>query len=132
MDISYIYIIVILNISDHVFNNYIYRITVEDFPVYFFIFTLINCIIHAICLYILIGSRLLLLITLRNEMNGNNNDLKDFVPMSTKQQYKILMNKLKVLTSNAILKSNNDDIQSDSYQVCFSVSGCGQASSFNA
>ncbi|ORX51508.1 hypothetical protein BCR36DRAFT_351373 [Piromyces finnis] len=91
----------------------------------FFIDVVLLCLIHAICIYILVGSRLLLVIALNTDIVPNVYDLKDFVPISTKEQYKLLMNKIKNITSNTILKSPNSTINnysSNSYQAGYSIS----------
>ncbi|OUM56694.1 hypothetical protein PIROE2DRAFT_18577 [Piromyces sp. E2] len=102
------------------------KLTVENFPLYHFFGVLFVCIMHAICIYILIGSRLLLLMVLHNEINSNKIDPKDFIPISTKQQYKLLMEKIKNLTSTSVFKNYNES-KSDSYQVGYSISVFGNS-----
>ncbi|ORX51509.1 hypothetical protein BCR36DRAFT_411966 [Piromyces finnis] len=122
-DVSYIYVIIVLNITQYLGEGVIYKCQSDYFPLFFFVEVIILCLIHAICIYILVGSRLLLVITLNSDIVPDVYDLKDFVPISTKEQYKLLLNKIRNLTSSKILKCPENTIDSSfSYQAGYSIS----------
>ncbi|ORX51510.1 hypothetical protein BCR36DRAFT_351384 [Piromyces finnis] len=101
----------------------IFKCQSDYFPLFFFVEVIILCLIHAICIYILVGSRLLLVITLNSDIVPNEYDLKDFVPISTKEQYKLLVNKIRNFSTNLLTKYPNDSIgNSSSFQAGYSIS----------
>ncbi|ORX59214.1 hypothetical protein BCR36DRAFT_408728 [Piromyces finnis] len=96
-DICYTFVIFITNISDYIIERLITRLDGgDDYPLYFFITIVFNCLLHFICVYILVGSRISLLL---------NNPKFDFVSSTSSSsdasQYVALRSRIK---SMSILK----------------------------
>jgi len=84
-DIYYTFVIFITNISDYNIERLITRLGGDNYPLYFFITCIFNCFLHFICVYVLIGSRIQLLIInpdLTNKISKkDSNDLRKYVTL---------------------------------------------------
>jgi len=70
-DICYTFVIFSTNISDYIVGRLITRLDGGDnYPLFFFITIIFSCLLHFICVYTLVGSRILLL--MRGSRNYSN------------------------------------------------------------
>ncbi|ORX87881.1 hypothetical protein BCR32DRAFT_263935 [Anaeromyces robustus] len=98
-DISYSYIIVILNICDFMTDTLLIKISQDNYSFYFFLLVFLNCLINFICIYILVGTRLLFIMIAPPEYElslEKNYDLKDFIPITfSKNKYFEFISRIK-------------------------------------
>jgi len=115
-DISYTYIIFVLNIGQFITQTSIEKFKADHYPVYFFFVILFICFVTFACIYALVGSRVLTIILTPPEydvVNTNKYDLKDFVPLKPMGRYRSLIKYIKELTSissskREFSKANNE------------------------
>jgi len=62
----------------------------------FFYITIINCVVTLLCIYMIVGCRVILVMLNPNtNINVNSDNLKEFIPIQlTKMRYKQLINQL--------------------------------------
>ncbi|ORX59215.1 hypothetical protein BCR36DRAFT_401805 [Piromyces finnis] len=79
-DICYTFVIFITNISDYIIERLITRLDGGDYyPLYFFITIAFNCLLHFICVYILVGTRISFLFTNSNNNVFNSTDATQYI-----------------------------------------------------
>ncbi|ORX46467.1 hypothetical protein BCR36DRAFT_297677 [Piromyces finnis] len=78
-DICYTFVIFITNISDFNVERLIVWLNEENYPLHFFIIIIFDCVLHFICVYFLVGSRIQLLLTNPefDFVNSSNNSSDD-------------------------------------------------------
>ena len=116
-DISYIFVIFILNIGDFIVSRLLEKLSHINYPRYFFLIMLFNCLVSFFCIYLLIGSRLLLILMFPEYINVNSiiksSDLKDFIPLTSSKKYNKLLKKFKEnlpLSFKSKKSSSNDKL----------------------
>jgi len=100
-DICYTFVVFILNINDFIMGILMSALSYKYFKVGFLLIMTYSCISALFCMYLLVGSRLIFILTI-NEFNSNRftrmkmDDLKDFIPLKfNKHQYMDLIKKFK-------------------------------------
>jgi len=88
-DICYTFVIFSTNISDFTTEHLLMMLNEKNYPIYFFLVILVNCFLHIICVYFLVGSRIHLLMTNPNyDFNdssyGSSTDLSQYVALRSK------------------------------------------------
>ncbi|ORX50026.1 hypothetical protein BCR36DRAFT_327497, partial [Piromyces finnis] len=102
-DICYTFVIFSTNISDYLVNELIKKLDGKNYPLYFFLTILFNCFLHFACVYILIGSRVHLLITKPgfDMIDSNGTDITQYVALRSKLKSMSMLNKSSnIYTSN--------------------------------
>jgi len=106
-DVCYTFVIFSLNISDFIVLRLVEKLSYKNFKNAFLLIVLFNCLAHFFCVYVLIGSRIVLVLLNPSSLDSygakNSNDLKEFVPMRNKKGFNKLVNKL-VKGTNSIFK----------------------------
>jgi len=103
-DIYYTFVIFSTNISDFIVERLITCLDGDNYPLYFFITIAFNCFLHFICVYVLIGSRIELLMISPNieDTEKSKNDITDYVSMyNSKIKYSLLYKKFKRINENS-------------------------------
>jgi len=63
-DVCYTFVIFIINISDYLVERLITKLDGgSNYDIYFFLTVVFSCLLHFICVYILVGTRILLILT---------------------------------------------------------------------
>ncbi|ORX50030.1 hypothetical protein BCR36DRAFT_352923, partial [Piromyces finnis] len=91
-DVCYTFVIFCTNISDYLVNELIKKLDGKNYPQYFFLTILFNCFLHFICVYVLIGSRIHLLMNNPEFDTGGTNSTTDAT------QYVALRSKLRCMS----------------------------------
>jgi len=102
-DISYIFVIFALNITDFIVRRLLEKLSHINYNKYFFILILFNCVVSFFCIHFLIGSRLLFVLLYPSDFNQskykvstmNSTELKEFIPLKSKKAYRDLVKKFK-------------------------------------
>jgi len=83
-DICYVFVVFIININDYMINLMITRFDEEKFFKFYFLLTVYNDILILLCIYLLVGSRVLnILINPKfDNPRSSNVDLKKYIPIS--------------------------------------------------
>jgi len=109
-DISYIYIIFVINISEFIVTSFSQKLSHEHYPLYYFLLVLYICVVTLLSLYVLVGARVLLVILTVSEFNISNNsniDLKEFIPLKpSRGRYMSLMKRIKDVATHTFTRSN--------------------------
>ncbi|ORX77385.1 hypothetical protein BCR32DRAFT_270674 [Anaeromyces robustus] len=107
-DISYTYIIFVINISEFIITSFSQKMSHEHYSFYFFLLVLYICVVTFVCIYILVGARVLLIILTISEFNPTNNsnyDLREFIPLkASRKRYFSLIMKLKDMATHTFTK----------------------------
>ncbi|ORY30270.1 hypothetical protein LY90DRAFT_512688 [Neocallimastix californiae] len=118
-DISYIFVIFILNISDFIVTRLLEKLSHINYPRYFFLIMLFNCLVSFFCIHLLIGSRLLFVLMFPDNINANSilksSDLKEFVPLTSRKKYNKLLKKFKENISISFKSKKNSSVNNLSY-----------------
>jgi len=85
-DVCYTLIIFSTNISDFIVERLITHLHGNNYSLYFFLTVIFSCFIHFICVYVLIGSRIKLLLInpdfdFNNSSKKNTNDITEYVSL---------------------------------------------------
>eukprot|EP00833_Pecoramyces_ruminatium_P003585 jgi/Orpsp1_1/1177617/evm.model.c7180000062159.1 len=110
--INYIYIILSLNLIKYLFGKKAFYTKSKNFSFHFLLFTLIFAAIYLFCIYLLVGLRLIFIISY-NKTNGNTemkieeSDYLYFIPLKTNMKeynelLKKIINKRKLSLANSI------------------------------
>jgi len=118
-DICYTFVIFITNISDFIVERLLTWLNEKNYPLYFFIVILVNCFLHFVCIYFLVGSRIHLLMTdpeydmITSSNNKNSTDITQFISLRSKIRS---MSIIKIINStvstNSTLRSRGSTINS--------------------
>jgi len=83
-DICYIFVVFIININDYMINLMITRFDEESFFKFYFLLTVYNDVMILICIYLLVGSRVLNIFINPKFDNprSSNVDLKKYIPIN--------------------------------------------------
>jgi len=114
-DIRYTYIVYAMNICQYISQVFVQKFSIENYPKKFFYIIIFICLTYFICLYILVGARVLFIILSSSSSldmkDPSKNDLKEFVSLKTYLQYGKLMNRIKEsLTKVNSSKNDNSSI----------------------
>jgi len=114
-DICYTFVIFSTNISDFIVERLLHWLSDKEYPLYFFLVVLVNCSLHIICVYVLVGSRIHLLMTDPNfdasSSTSSTTDATQFIALRTKIRSISIIKKISTLVSSSN-KSNNSQMKS--------------------
>jgi len=111
-DICYTFVIFSTNISDYIVGRLITRLDGGDnYPLFFFITIIFSCLLHFICVYTLVGSRILLL--MRGSRNYSNSSTTN--DSSDATQYIALRSRTKGMNILNNISSKNERVHTQSY-----------------
>eukprot|EP00833_Pecoramyces_ruminatium_P012403 jgi/Orpsp1_1/1186435/evm.model.d7180000050574.1 len=113
-DIRYTYIIFIMNITQFITQSYIQKFSMENYPKRFFSTIIFLCLVYFLCIYILVGARVLFIMLVGSTLDMKSSskyDLKEFVSLKSLGQYRKFINMIKESLSrmNLIKNNNNND-----------------------
>ncbi|OUM60547.1 hypothetical protein PIROE2DRAFT_13663 [Piromyces sp. E2] len=102
-DISYVFVIFSLNISDFIVRRLLEKLSHVNYPKYFFLIIIFNCLVSFFCIHFLIGSRLLFVLIYPSDFTKSqykvstmdSGDLREFIPLRSKKAYRNLIKKFK-------------------------------------
>jgi len=114
-DIRYTYIVYAMNICQYISQVFVQKFSIENYPKKFFYIILFICLTYFICLYILVGARVLFIILSSSSSldmkDPSKYDLKEFVSLKTNLQFGKFMNRIKEsLTKVNSSKNDNSSI----------------------
>jgi len=102
-DVCYTLIIFSTNISDYIVERLITYLHGDNYSLYFFLAISFSCFIHFICVYVLIGSRIKLLLInpdfdFDNSSKKNSNDITEYVALIKNRRKFLLFKSLNKFT----------------------------------
>jgi len=120
-DIYFLFVVFIINVNDYMIDFIISCFDETYFFSSFFLLTLINDLIILVCVFLLVGSRIIVILFNPNygSRNSGVENLKKYVPMDLFSMLKIIKNKDNDSSGNQKLNSNRgpDTIKCNSVSV---------------
>jgi len=97
-DICYVFIVFLLNIVDFIVERLLQKLSHEYYPQLLFLIFIFNAISYFLCVYYLVGSRLIFILSsefMEKEQTVSVEDLSHFVGLKSRQEYRDAINKIK-------------------------------------
>jgi len=108
-DVCYTFVIFSTNISDFVTERLLTRLSDKNYPLYFFLVILVNCSLHFICIYFLVGSRIQLLMSDpefdATTSTRNSKDITQYVALRSKIKSMSIYKRLSMAYSFSVRNS---------------------------
>ncbi|ORX48397.1 hypothetical protein BCR36DRAFT_354705 [Piromyces finnis] len=108
-DISYIYLVFVINVLDYTLEELLIYLSSDHYGRNFVLITLINCVVTLICIYMLVGCRIIFVMISPSLTNANSEDLKEFIPLKlTKMGYTKIVEKMNSIKSSSKNVNSNE------------------------
>jgi len=124
-DICYTFVIFSTNISDYIIEHTLTRINDNNYPLYFFLVILVNCFLHIFCVYILVGSRINLLMSNPEfDANSASTDASQYIALRSKLRSMSIVRRIStIIPFSKSEQSNSSQTKSDDNSFRFSNPG---------